>query len=112
MKLEPFELESGDRVRCVRRAEKFLTIGQEYLIRNITGQYLWLVDDSGKCGNWLADRFKPVVRVKAPMRFVPDVTVHVNVGADPAAVERLQSVLEREVRYRMGRDRLQQTGVG
>jgi hypothetical protein len=60
MKLEP-----GMRVRCVLGASTFLTIGKEYLIEKVSLRYAWVVDDSGKRGNWLVYRFKPVVRVKA-----------------------------------------------
>jgi hypothetical protein len=69
MKLEP-----GMRVRCVR--ENFdLLEGGEYTVSEMWASGTWIKLNEVS-GGWLASRFKPVVRVKAPSRVlgsgVPD----------------------------------------
>lgn len=67
------QLEPGMRVRCVDatapdgRQHVRLTHGKEYSVLDVRprGGCVEIVDDAGLRSGWLADRFKPVVRVKA-----------------------------------------------
>ena len=63
------QLKAGMRVRCVRAAPH-LVKGREYVIhRSGMG---WVAVQDQELNSYLADRFKPIVRVKAPSRVVRD----------------------------------------
>lgn len=63
-------LEPGMRVRCVDGySSNRLTRGKEYMLTRVRTKYVGVVDDNGEDSDgWLVERFKPIVRVKAPSR--------------------------------------------
>ncbi len=65
------ELKPGDRVRCVdaEMAGNSLTLGKEYALESVRSMYVSVINDNGRLSpGWLRERFKPIVRVKAPTR--------------------------------------------
>lgn len=58
------EFQVGDIVKCIDIARvdgcgdvKFLTLGKDYLVYYIKGEYLWIVDDLGTQVKYLKTRF-------------------------------------------------------
>ncbi len=73
MRLESFRLKPGDRVRCVDAGTtEFLDVGQEYKVLSRSSHPDMVEIVGGRVGTfgtgYVASRFKPIVRVKAPTR--------------------------------------------
>ena len=68
------ELKAGDKIVCIKKYHKDITIDNTYKIDEINNDYFWFYDDAGDCIPCKLESFYEYFRLEEPIRFYSSIS--------------------------------------